>query len=251
MSAENREPPFFIGWAKAPAQLRDLMLGVGLGLVLLLALAGYMAAATQDDPGDGSFLGRASATGVLQANPYPVVHVLESDTYTVGEAILLSGLGKRGVQDRAAALDGQVVAIDGARLARGDIQGMQLRNGEAGIKAADRPGTLPDTVDLGRWRIAGEICDGKCLTGAMRPGRGLAHKACANLCLIGGVPPVLVATDKIDGTEFFLLADDDGGPVTGAILDHTAILIEAEGQLERRGALHVFRIDPTTLTVAK
>ncbi|MCA8883528.1 MAG: hypothetical protein KDA50_07250 [Rhodobacteraceae bacterium] len=218
-------------------------------MILLLGLAGYMVAATQNDPGDGAFLGRASAVGVLQAAPYPVVHVLESDTFAPGTAVLLSGLGKRGVQDRAEALDGAVVEIAGARMARGDIQGLQLRNGGDGLRAADGAGALPEPVDLGRWRLSGEICDGKCLTGAMRPGRGLAHKACANLCLIGGVPPVFVTTDKVDGTEFFLLADADGGPVTDAILDHTATLVEAEGRLERHGGLHVFRLDPGSLRV--
>ncbi|MGE6744243.1 hypothetical protein ACQKGC_28815, partial [Allorhizobium pseudoryzae] len=53
---------------------------------------------------------------------------------------------------------------------------------------------------LGRWRIAGEICDGKCYAGAMRPGSGLAHKACANLCLIGEIPAVFVTVDPVGVT---------------------------------------------------
>ncbi|MEV8467763.1 hypothetical protein AB0T83_13365 [Fluviibacterium sp. DFM31] len=250
MSTPGNDDPFFIGWAKTPASLRDLMIGIGLGLIVLLGLAGYMVAATQDDPGDGAFRGRASAIGVMQAAPYPVVHVIESEGYAPGDSVLLSGFGKRGVQDRAALVDGAVVEISGVRLLRGDIKGMQLSGGDNGLKPADGAAALPEPVDLGRWRITGEICDGKCLTGAMRPGRGLAHKACANLCLIGGVPPVFVSTAKVDGAEFFLLADADGGPVTEAILDHTAILVEVEGRVERRGTLHVFRIDPETLKAA-
>lgn len=249
MSTPDREEPFFIGWAAAPAQLRDLMIGVGLGLVIVLGFAGYMVAATQNDPGDGAFRGRATAIGIMQAEPYPVVHVIESEGYDTGDAILLSGFGKRGVQGRAEPVDGQIVEISGARLLRGDIKGMQLRGGENGLKPAEGSGDLPAPVDLGKWRISGEICDGKCLAGAMRPGRGLAHKACANLCLVGGVPPVFVSTAKVDGAEFFLLADAEGGPVTDLILDHTATLVEIEGQVERRGNLHVFRINPETLKV--
>ncbi|MCV6596724.1 MAG: hypothetical protein OIF40_06550 [Mangrovicoccus sp.] len=246
----DREAPFFIGWAAMPPGLRWFMGGIALGLILFLAGIAYVTAATQDDPGQGAFVGRANATGILQAEPYPILHVTESADFALGSALLLTGGGKRGVQGRAAGLDGALVAVSGARIARGDIAALQLRGGEAGLKALEQAAITPPAVqDLGRWRISGEICDGKCYAGAMRPGRGLAHKACANLCLIGGIPPVLVATDKIDGTEFFLLAGPDGGPVTDQILDHVGLLIELEGQVQRHGGMAVLRLDPETLKV--
>ncbi len=245
------EPPFFIGWGKMPAPLRDFVIGVGLGLVMLLALAGFMVAATQDDPGDGAFVGAAEATGVLQALPYPVLHVTDSATFAPGTALLLSGVGKRGVAGEAQPLDGQLVAVKGARISRGEIDGLQVDPGADAMRAVAGAAPAPETVDLGRWRITGEICDGKCLAGAMRPGTGLAHKACANLCLIGGVAPVFVATDRVDGAAFFLLGDAAGGPVGPAVLDQTAVLVEAEGRVERRGALHVFLIDPASVRLAQ
>ena len=104
---------------------------------------------------------------------------------------------------------------------------------------------------LGRWRLTGEICDGKCYAGAMRPGTGLAHKACANLCLIGGVPPVLVTTAPVEGERFLLIAGADGGPVTPALLDHVATLVQVEGDVERRGSLLVLRVAPGTLRLAR
>ena len=67
----------------------------------------------------------------------------------------------------------------------------------------------------------------------------------------GGVPPVFVATDEIDGTPFLLMADAEGGPVTDKVLAHTATLIEIEGAVERRGALLVFRIDPESIRLAQ
>lgn len=246
-----KEPPFFVGWGKMPASLRDFAIGVGLGLVLLLGLAGFMVAATQDDPGDGAFLGAAEAVGVLTAAPYPVLHVTESATFPAGTALLLSGIGKRGVEDRAGPLDGALVAVKGARIARGEIEGLQVDPGADGMVPAAGAASAPEAVDLGRWRITGEICDGKCLAGAMRPGTGLAHKACANLCLIGGAPPVFVATGRVDGAAFFLLGDAAGGPVSGAVLSRTAVLVEAEGRVERRGGIHVFRIDPASVRLAR
>ncbi len=246
---DTQDRPFFIGWAALPRPLRDLMLGIALGLVVLFGLLGLVVAATQDDPGAGGFAGRAEAVGVLTVDPYPIVHVESSEVFPEGSALLLSGFGKRGVQERAAPLDGQRVQVQGLRLERGTLLGMQLAGGERGLAPAetDAAAVLPATEDLGRWRLTGEICDGKCLNGAMRPGTGLAHKACANLCLIGGVPPVFVATDRVDGAEFFLIGGPDGGPVTDALLDHTARLVEVEGRIERRGELHVFLIEPATM----
>ena len=246
-----KEPPFFIGWGKMPAALRDFTIGIGLGLVALLALAGFMVAATQNDPGDGAVLGGAAAVGVLEAAPYPVLHVTDSESFAAGTALLLSGVGKRGVEDRAGSLDGKLVAVKGVRLARGEIEGVQVSPGADGMVEADGAAARPVAADLGRWRITGEICDGKCLNGAMRPGTGLAHKACANLCLIGGAPPVFVATGRVDGAEFFLLGNADGGPVTQEVLDHTAVLVEAEGRVERRGGIHVFLIDPASVRLAR
>jgi len=240
---------FFIGWAGPKGALRDLMLGVAVGLVFLMCGLGLFLATTQDDPGAGRFAGGAEATGVLTAAPYPVLHVESSETFATGTPLLLSGLGKRGVQDRAGPLDGQLVRLRGVRLERGEHAGLQVGGAADAFAAVEDVAAvqMPAPRDLGRWRLTGEICDGKCLNGAMRPGRGLAHKACANLCLIGGAPPLFVTTAPVDGASILLLGDTEGGPVTEAILDHTARLVAVEGRVERRGDLHVFLIDPDTL----
>jgi hypothetical protein len=104
-------------------------------------------------------------------------------------------------------------------------------------------------VPLGKWRLSGEICDGKCLSGAMRPGRGLSHRACANLCLIGGVPPVFVSAEPVDGEEFFLMADENGDPLPDQYLDHVAVYISLDGEIERRGNIRVFKVALNTLKV--
>ena len=256
----ERNEPFFIGWAAPPAALRPFLIAACLVLSALFAATGWLLAATQDDPGDGAFRfdwGRQTVVGVLEAKPYPILHILrDSERFSEGHTLLLSGFGKRGAQDRGDPLDGQIVQASGVALTRGEIDMLQLRGGSNGLSGAedaeDLAGQAPPTPQpLGRWRVTGEICDGKCYTGAMRPGDGLAHKACANLCLIGGVPPIFVATDRIDGEQFLLLADAEGGPVTDAILDHVATLVEIEGEVERRGAILVFRIDPATIRLAQ
>lgn len=77
----------------------------------------------------------------------------------------------------------------------------------------------------------------------MKPGTGLAHKACANLCLNGGVPPVFVSTSPVQGHIFFLVASHDGGQMPAALLDKTSVPVVLEGTVERRDDLLIFKVD--------
>ncbi len=243
---------FFVGYvSRLPPGLRTLLPVVALVLVAGFGALGYAVSATQQDPGDGSFRwdwGRQTVTGVLRAEPYPTVTLTEAtERFAEGRTIMLSGGGKRGVQARAEGLDGAHVTVSGIALTRGTLDMIQVRGAADGLAAAGGAAPVPVDEPLGRWRLTGEICDGKCLAGAMRPGTGLAHKACANLCLIGGVPPVFAATGAIEGQEFLLMAGPEGGPLGPEILDAVARLVEVEGEVVRRGDLLVVRIDPATL----
>jgi hypothetical protein len=245
--------PFFVGWGKVPKGLKQFLMVMTSAFLLGFGVVAYAVSSTQTDTGSGAFMGRANAVGILRADPYPVVHVIDSANFETGEVLLLSGGGKLGVVDRAAKLDGEVVRVDGARLQRGALNGLQLRGGMRGLRKVDSPDETfeVEIEQLGRWKLTGEICDGKCLGGAMRPGNGLAHKACANLCLIGYVPPVFVSSGPVDGSEFLLMADADGNSVTEQILDFTATYVEIEGDVERRGDMLVFKISPETIRLAQ
>lgn len=247
------QDPFFVGWGKVPKGLKSFLLLCTASFVVSFAVAAFAISATQTDTGSGAFMGQANATGILRSDPYPVLHVIESNRFERGDVVLLSGGGKRGVFNRAENLDGEIVRLAGLRMERGDLDGLQLRGGMRGLSLAENPD--PDfTIDvepLGRWKLTGEICDGKCYVGAMRPGNGLAHKACANLCLIGDVPPVFVSSGPVDGDEFLLMANADGKRLGDEILDFTATYVEIEGEVERRGTLLVFKIDTDTIRLAQ
>jgi hypothetical protein len=251
MSDQNT--PFFVGYLPAPGPLRRFLL-----LVILLFVAGFAAVGlslgvAQDDPGEGAFrfdYGRQTVSGVIEMTPYPVLRVTQgNDRIQPGTTLMLAGQGKRNVEDRARPLEGQLATVSGVVLQRGDLNMLQLRGGRQGLAPAEGAAPEQDTVPLGRWKLAGEICDGKCLAGAMRPGRGLAHKACANLCLLGGVPPVFVSTQKVDGEEFLLVTGPDGTALPPSAYNYVAQFVSVEGSVERRGDLLVFRIDPETLEV--
>jgi len=126
---------------------------------------------------------------------------------------------------------------------------LQLRGGRNGLREAEGAERPLIAGPLGRWKLAGELCDGKCLAGAMRPGRGLAHKACANLWLIGGIPPVFVSTQPVAGEEFWLVVGPDGTEMPQAAYDRVAQFVSVEADITRRGDLLVMAIDPNTFEV--
>jgi hypothetical protein len=110
-----------------------------------------------------------------------------------------------------------------------------------------RPGTpfsVPAAEPLGTWRITGELCDGKCWIGWMRPGAGPVHKACANVCLIAGVPPILVSTGEVAGATTLLPLGPDGRMLTDGFRDLVGVKAVYEGEVSRIGDLLVFRTDP-------
>jgi hypothetical protein len=233
--------PFFIGWSGRTAAP---LLGF-LGLILVTSIVGFGVLAfalgvTIDDPGGGDFTGDKDITGVLIADPYPMI-VTDNDHHT----IVLSGGGKRGVEAEARPLDRRHVRATGAGVKRGERDLLLVD------KLALAPGDAPAPVrePLGTWRLTGEICDGKCSLGVMRPGNKPAHKACANVCLLGGVPPVFITTAPVMGTRYLLLGDADNHALPDAMRDYVAITTRMEGALERIGDAMVFRTDVTRATV--
>lgn len=243
--------PFFVGWAdRIPKALR-----VFLGTVCVIMTVGFAGAAavigaTQADPDGGRFrfdLGAQDLQGIVIGGAYPALWVTQgTEAIPAGQAILLNGNGKTGVQERINRYDGKPVAVRGVLMERGTLAMLQLGGGDRGLSPLEEAvtGDIPETVDLGRWRISGEICDGRCLAGAMRPGTGLAHKACANLCISGGQPPVFVSTAPVEGETFFLMTGKDGDALSADILDYTAEPVTLEGRLTRIGNMTVFAVDP-------
>ena len=76
---------------------------------------------------------------------------------------------------------------------------------------------LPPTVPMigVKERLRGEIIDPKCFAGAMKPGEGKPHKACAVLCLRGGIPPMFLT----DAGTLHVLVDTNGGALVGSALE--------------------------------
>ncbi|MEL7429387.1 MAG: hypothetical protein AAFN43_05240 [Pseudomonadota bacterium] len=253
MSARQR--PFFVGYGnKIPKDIASLLFPVfALFIAAFIALS-LLLSGTQEDAGDGGFrwdLGAQNLTGIVEFHPYPVLR-LPPDEDNPARTLMLAGNGKRGALDDPQVFANQAMSARGLLLQRGEITMMQV-NERQSMKVA--PDALPASFtpapprDLGRWRLSGEICDGKCYVGAMRPGRGLAHKACANLCISGGTPAVFVSSSAVAGNQFFLLADHEGNPLGEEMFDLVALYIEAEGRVEQLDDLAIFKMDLSTVRV--
>ena len=247
--------PFFVGYMKVPKGLRSFLLTASLLFVAGFLVTAVVIGATQDDPGKAGFrfdYGRQTVTGVVELNPYQLLRVTKgNERIAAGHTLMLTGSGKAGVMKRATPLEGKLAVASGVILKRGTLNMLQLRGGKAGLKATEGEASVVTAEPLGRWRLAGEICDGKCLAGAMQPGRGLAHKACANLCLIGGIPPVFVSSKPVEGSEFLLVAGKEGGPMPQTVYDKVGQFVELEGELERRGDILILKVDETTIGLAQ
>lgn len=245
-----REEGFFIGWARAlPAGLGGFLARVAAAVLVGASAAAVLLSAAVEDPGGGdAFWGEPPVTlrGVLTLRPYPVLHLPPDAANPAGRAVLLSGPGKTGVEADPA-LEGRLVEASGPLLRRGSQEQIQVDPG--GFVALEGAGAAPRAEPLGTWRITGEICDGKCWNGAMRPATGITHRACAAFCLVGGLPAVFYPTRPLPGTgaEVLVLGGPDGGPMPEALRDQVGLRITLDGQVERRGGLLVFLADPASL----
>lgn len=250
----SRRDPFYVGYLPTPRPLVGflaVLAGAVLGASAVLAVTLVVAQGDWRDAGFQWEEGYTTLTGVLRVDPYPVLYLPPDADHPRGRAVPLSGEGKRGVREKAAGLDGKAVDAGGFILRAGDREMLQV-GGEVDLRPAADPSPLagfagPAAEAVGPRRLRGEIVDSKCYLGAMRPGEGKTHKLCANLCLIGGIPPMFAVYRSDGPPELLLLADAAGGPVTAALLDDTARYVELSGTVERRADVLVFRVDPSSL----
>jgi hypothetical protein len=234
------EGSFFIGWAETPDPDRRFFLKAGLGLTLGTAGLASGLAALQTPPGPGMWNQGAVREwrGIVTNTPYAMLR-----TFDLGggpRTALLSCLGKCGVAARIGSLSGKAVVITGSLIQRGrhsmiavNEMGEWIREDDA---AVDPALAFPEPEPLGNISLAGEILDSKCWFGAMRPSEGKVHKACASLCIRGGIPPAFFVRDKANRSALMIMVDQ-GRPYDDRLLPYLADPVRVSGQLARTGDL--------------
>jgi hypothetical protein len=238
---------FYIGWqetsppgfAKRTRLAALVFVAVGLGLGVLLG-----ASQSPLPPALFEFGEVDDFQGTLEAEPYPVLRVRRPGAGAGWSRYLLVAPGKHGADELIAGLDGYEVLLRGT-LVHQDGRAM-IEVSPDSVEAVSEGQAGPSTVILGERTLVGEIADSKCHLGVMNPGRHKVHRACATLCIRGGIPPILLV-DREDGSvERYLLVSPDGKAVNEAVLSMVADTVEITGEVVREDDLLVLRADPAS-----
>lgn len=245
MRDELDDDEIFVGYLPTPPRtLRFVRWVIALCLVLVPALAALLVLGT-----GGS--GRGVAP-LVQTEGEGLVGLLETEPYGVlwipgesgPEGVLLVSQGKFGLGSQFDALDGTIVRVAGVILERDGQRMIELGTApDAATLGDDVSSTLRSRAEasLGEVVVTGEIVDEKCWLGRMRPGGGRTHRACAQLCVAGGIPPVLVGTDADGHDVRALIVDEVGAPATEWVLPFVAEPVRVRGELVRDGSLTYVR----------
>lgn len=246
----RRDDDLYIGWAKAPAVDRRFLLGAAPVLLGATTGLGYLVARSLGDPGAGKWETGAThvVEGALVAKPYPMIRFVDQSSPFGMRSVLVVAQGKCTSGLKLADLQGSPVRARGVLVERKDRRMLEVplslgRWLEPMI--ADMPGVLidPPATSLGRFALAGEIMDSKCFFGVMRPARGKTHKACASLCIRGGIPPSFWVRDNKGRESVLLMTDAAGEPLGDDILPLVGDPVAADGEIVRVGDLLQFRAD--------
>ena len=249
------DDPFYVGYLPTPRAMKRAALLAAGSLVAMLAVLGAAAPMALRDPGPAvwDLSQQVQETGVLRLEPYP--HLVQTDASgRETERLLLGEEFKTGVGDRldrmsdgaAGSLDGRTMTASGWVLTREGRRMITLDPSDQGLKV--EPGAASESIPrdggtLETVTLSGEILDGKCYLGAMKPGDGAAHRACAMLCLRGGLPALFIERGGPNDGRVHWIADADGGGIDPALIPHVAQPVTLVGRIETLGTASVLRVD--------
>lgn len=239
---------FFVGYLPTPPRTRRFALGmaaVGLAITLGAAVLGVIGSgSTGQGFGPQAQTEGDGVVGLLQTHPYGVLWV---PSERGPSAVLLVSQGKFGIGSRFDAMDDTVVRVSGYSLER---EGRRMIELGGPPTAAELPAEelaalrARATASAGTTRITGELVDEKCWLGRMRPGAARTHRACAQLCVAGGIPPVIVGIDAAGIAYAAIVVGPSGEAIGEQVLPYLAEPVAVTGELVREGDLDYLRLAP-------
>lgn len=241
----EKNDTFYVGYLPLPSALRGTIIALLLLLFALVAFDAWLIATLQPQAGDGRWAETPTEfVGTLVRDPYPMLRVVkdgETKTYIV---ISDEKRGAEAVLGKFA--NGASIKLEGYEIERAAVGMIQLAATDMSASDAAPVADVPRELH-GRVTVEGEIVDSKCWLGVMRPGDGHIHKACASLCIRGGIPPMLVTRDEGVPSVMLLTLFDGRAIPPDQILDFVADPVRLSGIVEKRGDLTVFKADLATL----
>jgi hypothetical protein len=246
--SEQQQDPFYIGYLpSAPSGIASHVRRAVVGLWVVAPILALLLAAAQR-PFDVSFFEFGTVRtfeGTVIQDPHPLLLVDRPGGGT--SRYYLVATGKHGAGPLVADAIGQRVRLDGTLIYRDDQT--MLEGVEGSIAAAEGaaiPAAITGPVEAahGTMTLRGEIVDSKCYLGVMKPGSAKPHRACASLCIRGGIPPLFVQRNQEGPAAYFLLVGPDGSSINQEILGWVAETIEITGEVVRIGDQWVLRAEP-------
>jgi hypothetical protein len=257
VSDKTSQDEFFVGWLQTPQSYVRFLKPIAIALLLLGVVAAATLAFFQRDPGTGQWNDDQMVTlrGVAFTKPYAMLRVPGEKPGEPPRTYLLVEDGKFGALPRVAKFvqnkpEGLAVEVKGTVLHREDRWMLALEEGDAGVRVLSEAeaGDLPNLgwsapkVLAESITLRGEIIDPKCYLGAMKPGGGKTHKACAMRCIAGGIPPMLVTRDAEKREKMYLLVTSGWGVANDAVFPFVGDRVELHGRLEQQDDLRLLKV---------
>ena len=244
---------FYVGHLpNAPPRLARFVRRTVVGLLALAVVLATLIAVLQPPFDDGTFEFGLTRTfsGTLDATPYPTLLVRRPGLAAPGvvgaSPYSLVGFGKFTDRSEVTGREGQVVELDGSLVY--NRRRLMIEVDPGSVEETENPSAsvVSGVVELGTYTLVGEIVDAKCFLGVMKPGRGKTHRACASLCIRGGIPPMLLVETVAGERRSLLLVDEAGQAVNDRVLDHVAEPVQITGRVRRDGETLYLVADPGT-----
>ncbi|MBE8163098.1 MAG: hypothetical protein HAW63_03840 [Bdellovibrionaceae bacterium] len=248
----NKEQTFFVGYLALPKKYsRFLKLFLPFLFVALLVLS-YVLSSYKNAPNKGKGWDPTGKTAItvkawLLTKPYVLARFKhQSKVYTA----ILTAMDKRGIKNRVKGLHNQWVKLTGIMTHYEGRFVFNILDGKEAIVALKTKPTISKTIfkkSFGLKTLQGEVIDPKCYVGAMKPGLGKTHKACATLCIKGGIPPALLVQDQLFKERFYLLLDENGQAVLESILPFVGDQVQLQGEVQRWGDLWFYKMKKNSI----
>jgi hypothetical protein len=245
----DRESDLYVGYLPLPRRHARLLRVLIPAALWAGAIISILVVQQMRDPGDAAWeTGRVQSWGgAVRLVPYPVLEVVGD---AGREMYLLVEIGKVGSDERMRGFEGQIVRIEGSLLRRDGRRIIEIDRSSGAAPVAPvvggvggpAPAAAPE-VEIGRITLRGEIVDSKCFLGAMKPGDGKTHKACAELCVAGGIPPMLVSLAPDGRRQYHILVGPDGEPAHALVAGLLAEPVEVRGMEIQYGDLRLLRLE--------
>lgn len=240
---------FYVGYLALPVGHKAFLRFALPAILWLMVAIASLVAVRMRDAGRGVWdaSDRRIFVGTMDVDPYPVLRQARERSgrpEDLPRSFLLVEAGKIGGRAGLSRMQGQTVRVAGSLLHRDGRAMIELAPGEDAVRAESADAASVATrVPAGRTSLRGEIVDSKCFLGAMRPGDGKTHRACAQRCIAGGLPPILVTRDAAGNASYYLLTAPDGAAANEMVRPFVAEPVEVTGTLERQDDLMFLRVN--------